>query len=52
LLRLAGSGVTIEFNLFGQEASYYGLSDIDMPNDATRLGLSAPSSPTAISTAS
>jgi phosphotriesterase-related protein len=39
LLRLAGSGVTIEFDLFGQEASYYGLSDIDMPNDATRLRL-------------
>jgi phosphotriesterase-related protein len=39
LLRLADSGVTIEFDLFGQEASYYGLSDIDMPNDATRLGL-------------
>ena len=27
LLRLADSGVTIEFDLFGQEASYYGLSD-------------------------
>ncbi len=39
LLRLADSGVTIEFDLFGQEASYYGLSDIDMPNDATRLSL-------------
>ena len=39
LLRLADSGVTIEFDLFGQEASYYGLSDIDMPNDATRLEL-------------
>jgi phosphotriesterase-related protein len=39
LLRLADSGVTIEFDLFGQEASYYGLSDIDMPNDATRLKL-------------
>jgi phosphotriesterase-related protein len=39
LLRLAESGVTIEFDLFGQEASYYGLSDIDMPNDATRLKL-------------
>jgi phosphotriesterase-related protein len=37
LLKLADSGVTIEFDLFGQEASYYGLSDIDMPNDATRL---------------
>jgi phosphotriesterase-related protein len=39
LLRLADSGVTVEFDLFGQEASYYGLSDIDMPNDATRLRL-------------
>ena len=39
LLRLADSGVTIEFDLLGQEASYYGLSDIDMPNDATRLKL-------------
>jgi phosphotriesterase-related protein len=39
LLRLADTGVTIEFDLFGQEASYYGLSDIDMPNDATRLRL-------------
>ncbi len=39
LLRLADSGVTIEFDLFGQESSYYGLSDIDMPNDATRLKL-------------
>jgi phosphotriesterase-related protein len=39
LLRLADSGVTIEFDLFGQEQSYYGLSDIDMPNDATRLRL-------------
>ena len=39
LLRLADSGVTVEFDLFGQESSYYGLSDIDMPNDATRLNL-------------
>jgi len=39
LLRLADSGVTVEFDLFGQESSYYGLSDIDMPNDATRLQL-------------
>jgi phosphotriesterase-related protein len=39
LLKLADTGVTIEFDLFGQEASYYGLSDIDMPNDATRLKL-------------
>jgi phosphotriesterase-related protein len=39
LLKLAEAGVTIEFDLFGQESSYYGLSDIDMPNDATRLKL-------------
>ncbi len=39
LLRLADSGVVLEFDLFGKEAAYYGLSDIDMPNDATRLAL-------------
>jgi phosphotriesterase-related protein len=37
LLRLADTGVVIEFDLFGQEQSYYPLSDIDMPNDAVRL---------------
>ncbi len=37
LLKLADSGVVIEFDLFGQEQSYYSLSDIDMPNDAQRL---------------
>jgi len=37
LLRLADTGVTLEFDLFGQEQSYYALSDIDMPNDAIRL---------------
>lgn len=37
LLRLADSGCTLEFDLFGQETSYYRLSDIDMPNDAQRL---------------
>jgi phosphotriesterase-related protein len=39
LQKLADAGVTVEFDLFGQESSYYGLSDIDMPNDATRLKL-------------
>lgn len=39
LLRLADTGVVLEFDLFGQEASYYALSDIDMPNDAIRLRL-------------
>ena len=37
LLRLADSGCVIEFDLFGQESSFYPLSDIDMPNDAVRL---------------
>jgi len=37
MLRLADSGVVLEFDLFGQESSYYALSDIDMPNDAIRL---------------
>jgi phosphotriesterase-related protein len=37
LLRLADTGCVIEFDLFGQESSYYRLSDIDMPNDAVRL---------------
>ncbi|MBM3596737.1 MAG: aryldialkylphosphatase [Alphaproteobacteria bacterium] len=39
LLRLADSGCVVEFDLFGQEQSYYKLSDIDMPNDAIRLRL-------------
>ena len=39
LLRLADAGVVIEFDLFGQESSFYALSDIDMPNDAIRLRL-------------
>ncbi len=39
LLRLADTGVVIEFDLFGQESAYYPLSDIDMPNDAGRLKL-------------
>jgi phosphotriesterase-related protein len=37
LLRLADSGVVIEFDLFGIEHSFYAASDIDMPNDALRL---------------
>lgn len=38
LLRLADSGVVLEFDLFGTEASYYRLNPgIDMPNDAGRL---------------
>lgn len=37
LLRLADSGCVIEFDLFGQESSFYKHGDIDMPNDAQRL---------------
>jgi phosphotriesterase-related protein len=37
--RLAETGCVIEFDLFGQESSYYPLGDIDMPNDATRVDL-------------
>ena len=37
MLRLADTGVVLEFDLFGQESSYYPLADIDMPNDAVRL---------------
>jgi phosphotriesterase-related protein len=35
--RLADTGCVLEWDLFGQEASYYRLADIDMPNDAIRL---------------
>jgi phosphotriesterase-related protein len=37
LRRLADTGCVLEWDLFGQESSYYRLSDIDMPNDAIRL---------------
>ena len=40
LFRLADTGCVIEFDLFGQETSYYALNPkIDMPNDAVRLRL-------------
>ena len=39
LLRLADTGCVLEFDLFGQEQSYYRHADIDMPNDAVRLGM-------------
>jgi phosphotriesterase-related protein len=35
--RIAESGCYVEFDLFGQESSYYSLAPIDMPNDATRV---------------
>ncbi|MBI4832203.1 MAG: aryldialkylphosphatase [Candidatus Lindowbacteria bacterium] len=37
MLRLAETGCYLEFDLFGQESSYYPIGDIDMPNDATRV---------------
>jgi phosphotriesterase-related protein len=37
LQRLADTGCVLEWDLFGQESSYYRLADIDMPNDAIRL---------------
>ena len=37
LHRLADAGCVLEWDLFGQESSFYPLADIDMPNDAMRL---------------
>ncbi|WP_457256447.1 phosphotriesterase family protein [Pedococcus sp. P5_B7] len=37
ILTLAASGCVVEFDLFGQESSYYEYAEIDMPNDATRI---------------
>ncbi len=37
LFRLADSGVVLEWDLFGQEATYYAHADFDMPNDIQRL---------------
>ena len=37
LYRLADTGCVLEWDLFGQESSFYPLADIDMPNDALRL---------------
>ena len=34
---LAATGCLLEFDLFGWEAAYYPLAEIDMPNDARRL---------------
>ena len=38
LLELAASGCFLEYDLFGNETSYYPLSKVDMPSDAQRLG--------------
>ncbi|MGV2984248.1 phosphotriesterase [Microbacterium sp. AGC85] len=37
MVRLAKTGCYLEFDLFGQESSYYAFSDFDRPNDAGRL---------------
>ena len=37
LQNLAASGCYLEWDLFGNEGSYYPLADIDMPSDAQRL---------------
>ncbi len=36
-LELAATGCYLELDLFGLESSFYPLSEIDMPNDATRV---------------
>ena len=38
LLSIAASGCYLEWDLFGNEGSYYPLAEIDMPSDAQRLG--------------
>jgi phosphotriesterase-related protein len=37
MCELAGTGCYLEFDLFGQESSFYPLAPIDMPNDAMRI---------------
>lgn len=39
ILALAETGCYVEFDLFGQEESYYAWSPIDRPTDATRVAL-------------
>ena len=38
IVDLARRGCYLEFDIFGRESSYYPLSDVDMPNDAQRIG--------------
>ncbi len=38
LLSIAKSGCYLEWDLFGNEGSYYPLAEIDMPSDAQRMG--------------
>jgi len=37
LARLADTRCVLEWDLFGQESSYYPLADVDTPNEALRL---------------
>jgi phosphotriesterase-related protein len=37
MLRLADTGVYLEFDLFGYEAGYYPFARIDLPNDSQRI---------------
>ena len=37
VFELAATGVYVEYDLFGQESSFYPFSPIDMPSDAQRL---------------
>jgi phosphotriesterase-related protein len=37
ILELAKTGCYLEFDLFGQESSFYPIAPIDMPNDAMRI---------------
>jgi phosphotriesterase-related protein len=37
MVALARTGCYLEFDLFGQESSYYPPAPVDMPNDATRI---------------
>lgn len=37
MIELAETGCYLEFDLFGQESSFYPLAPIDMPNDAMRV---------------
>ena len=39
LLSIAASGCYLEWDLFGNEGSYYPLAELDMPSDAQRLDL-------------
>lgn len=37
MVRLADAGVTLEFDFFGIESTYYPFADIDLPNDGQRV---------------